>query len=304
MKKSIAFTFILVLCQLANAQKGKDALYLKDGSIIKGTVIKEVADSSVSIRTDNGRVLDYTTEEIKKVVVAKDAEVKNNSASKIWFGLDVEPQMQDVIQSKKHRLAVSSYGAYPSKVTYPLQAGVTIGASLYYEASQTLGFETGLFYHLYQTHKITVFGADYDANSRFSALEIPMYLNLHTNIGKVRFYSSFGFAGGVILSAHFRDIYSNQPSGVFFDTTYRYHADSSTALYCTLNIKTGVEVEVSTKMLLRVGASFTVSGTGDPLGNSGLTFGYPYYYINVPYSLGLNVALLFRAPKKNKKSSS
>jgi len=52
--------------QSANGQNS-DVVYLKDGSIIKGTIIEQIPNVSIKIKTKDGNVFNYKMEQIEKI---------------------------------------------------------------------------------------------------------------------------------------------------------------------------------------------------------------------------------------------
>lgn len=79
--------FILALVALigfampAAAQQYQEVVYLKNGSVIKGTVIEQIPGQSVKVQTQDGSVFVYTMDEVEKVV----KEMKSNYVRKPAF---------------------------------------------------------------------------------------------------------------------------------------------------------------------------------------------------------------------------
>ena len=79
--------FILALVALigfampAAAQQYQEVVYLKNGSVIKGTVIEQTPGQSVKVQTQDGSVFFYTMDEVEKVV----KEMKSNYVRKPAF---------------------------------------------------------------------------------------------------------------------------------------------------------------------------------------------------------------------------
>ena len=68
MKKYVIFIITLTFIALPiNAQKIKDALYLKNGSIIYGKLL-EISDSKYRIQTSDGSLFIYSTDEVEKLI--------------------------------------------------------------------------------------------------------------------------------------------------------------------------------------------------------------------------------------------
>jgi hypothetical protein len=63
--------FLLVLLGLTTMAKAQDVVYLKDGSIIHGTIIEEEPGVSLKIQTNDGNVFFYKVKQIKKITHTK-----------------------------------------------------------------------------------------------------------------------------------------------------------------------------------------------------------------------------------------
>ena len=68
------FRFIFIICTMAFltttqvlAQELDDVVYLKNGGIVRGTVIEQVPDKSLKIRRFDGKVFRYKMNEIDKM---------------------------------------------------------------------------------------------------------------------------------------------------------------------------------------------------------------------------------------------
>jgi hypothetical protein len=74
----IAATFLLSSTLTAFCQTTKDVVYLKNGSIIKGTILEMVPNGNVKIETSDGSVFIYPMTEVEKTTKeeVKKAEVK------------------------------------------------------------------------------------------------------------------------------------------------------------------------------------------------------------------------------------
>jgi hypothetical protein len=68
MKKHLLATIMLIMCAITiYAQKSKDVLYLKNGSMIYGKLI-EITDNQYKIKTSDGSVFIYSIPEVDKFV--------------------------------------------------------------------------------------------------------------------------------------------------------------------------------------------------------------------------------------------
>jgi len=68
------FVILLIVCSpiIISAQdRMQDVVYLKNGSIIRGTVVEQVIDKSLKIKTSDGNVFQFAMDEVQKI--AKEA---------------------------------------------------------------------------------------------------------------------------------------------------------------------------------------------------------------------------------------
>lgn len=81
--KKILISFALLFGTLnVGAQKMQETVYLKNGSIIKGTIVEQVPNESLKIRTADGSLFVYQMSEVTKIT--KEEEVK--PAKKVVIG--------------------------------------------------------------------------------------------------------------------------------------------------------------------------------------------------------------------------
>lgn len=79
MKKILFSILFTILCISAYSQKVlEEVVYLKNGSIIRGTIIEQIPNESLKIQTRDGSVFVYKTDEIIKIT--KEAPVKSATA--------------------------------------------------------------------------------------------------------------------------------------------------------------------------------------------------------------------------------
>lgn len=67
MKKILSLLFMLALSAGASAQRLHEVVYLKNGSIIRGTVIEQIPGESLKIQTGDGNVFAYRMSEVEKI---------------------------------------------------------------------------------------------------------------------------------------------------------------------------------------------------------------------------------------------
>ena len=79
MKKILVLLAVLFACvQMGFAQDYTEVVYLKNGSIIKGTVIEQVPGVSIKIQTGDGSVFAYNMSEVEKITKEQAQTYENN----------------------------------------------------------------------------------------------------------------------------------------------------------------------------------------------------------------------------------
>ncbi len=61
---------IALMTLTASAQTKQDVVYLKDGNIIRGTIVEQIPRTSIKIQTADGKICIYKMEEVEKYVQA------------------------------------------------------------------------------------------------------------------------------------------------------------------------------------------------------------------------------------------
>ena len=68
MKKLLLFILITLTSFFSKAQT-QDVIYLKNGNVVRGIIIEQKENGTVTIRTNNGRVLTYTEFDIREITI-------------------------------------------------------------------------------------------------------------------------------------------------------------------------------------------------------------------------------------------
>jgi hypothetical protein len=79
MKKIWILFLFFALTTLTHAQAYQDVVYLKNGSIIRGTIIEQIPNVSLKIETSDKNVFSYKIEEIEKMTREIDPTAKKSS---------------------------------------------------------------------------------------------------------------------------------------------------------------------------------------------------------------------------------
>lgn len=67
MKTTLLFLFLFLLAACAAAQTRDDVLYLKNGGVMRGTIVELVPDSTVKLETRDGNVFVYPMADIERI---------------------------------------------------------------------------------------------------------------------------------------------------------------------------------------------------------------------------------------------
>ena len=78
--KRIVLSMLLALGSVAfcMAQEMQEVVYLKNGSIIRGTIIEQVPDKSLKIQTNDGSIFAYEMAEVEKITKEQATAYENN----------------------------------------------------------------------------------------------------------------------------------------------------------------------------------------------------------------------------------
>ncbi len=93
MKKHITLLLFVFITTVLFAQNNyQDVVYLKNGSIIRGTIIEQVPNKSIKIETANRNVFVYQMDEIEKITkeeIIKNQKVKYTGKRRGFIGLSL-----------------------------------------------------------------------------------------------------------------------------------------------------------------------------------------------------------------------
>ncbi|MCX6158922.1 MAG: hypothetical protein NTY74_13165 [Ignavibacteriae bacterium] len=77
-----ALITLLFISQLSYAQEMEDIVYLKNGSVIRGTIIEQVLNETIKIKTRDENVFVYKYDEILKIAKEESSYSKNSTGSR------------------------------------------------------------------------------------------------------------------------------------------------------------------------------------------------------------------------------
>jgi hypothetical protein len=92
MKKIVAFILVLNGCLPVFSQQGyEDVIYLKEGSIIRGTIIEQVPNVSLKIQTADRNVFVYQIDDVEKITKeplpnSKSSAAPSSGVTPAYFG--------------------------------------------------------------------------------------------------------------------------------------------------------------------------------------------------------------------------
>lgn len=77
MKKFVLFFVLLIVdYAMAEAQNNQETIYLKNGNIVKGIILKEEPNGQISMTTSEGNFFVFNKDEIDKVVYSANSSSK------------------------------------------------------------------------------------------------------------------------------------------------------------------------------------------------------------------------------------
>jgi hypothetical protein len=179
------------LSGFASAQTNqKDIIYLKNGSIIKGTIIEIIPDSTLKIQTADGSLFIYKTKDVEKITKeeVKKPEVKQQAVK------------TETVKSEKHILAPKGYF-----VLARLGPNVQLFEGIEVSMGIINGYHVNEFFSLGVGIEATHYNFDY--NNYLSAPLYPIFVDARFQIPKgivsPMFSMQFGYAAlGKITSTN------------------------------------------------------------------------------------------------------
>ena len=113
MKKFLLLCFTALLSSSIFAQNTglQDVIHLKNGSVIRGTIIEQVPGESIKIETRDGNVFVYKMEEIGKISRETDQQTRSQWQSQRPAGtLQAKPQGYDGMVEAGYGIGINGYG--------------------------------------------------------------------------------------------------------------------------------------------------------------------------------------------------
>ena len=156
----LGLLFFLTATITCISQDYQDVVYLKNGNIIRGSIIELIPDDYLDIRTTNGRVRSidmYDVERIVKERVRTESETRNSTrpSQNAQYDNRYSQNNNRVIQNynqNNSRNIYNDYNYYDDSYYYPqkyvytgLKGGVNVSNMAIEEAGNKLGLQGGVF---------------------------------------------------------------------------------------------------------------------------------------------------------------
>lgn len=99
MKRLIVIFAMAIVGMAAHAQNMTEVVYLKNGSIIKGTIIEQVPNESLKIQTADGSIFVYNISEVQKIT----KETVKPTYSRTPSAIDDDEEEEDARSGSDHK---------------------------------------------------------------------------------------------------------------------------------------------------------------------------------------------------------
>lgn len=250
MKKTILITLMMLTIYIASfSQSSKETVYLKNGSVITGTIIEEIPDSTIKIKTNDNNIFIFKINEIKRIT-KEEIITKNkheNNEPKGYIGLLFGLAKPTIYDWESEDIGTPSLGLYVNiKLGYLFTKN--IGFSLaYINTNNNFHYESNINNN-YSTNTLTSNSLIPGIILRFKLKE-KLYLDLNPSLG----YSSIKMDGSYTSNEESKSLSYNIGVGLryqmfnridlmlnseLFSYTSKYtqmYKSSSTGKYLTFN---------------------------------------------------------------------
>ncbi len=193
--KRLFVTGVLSLISIfsLSAQNYQEAVYLKSGSVVRGTIIEQQPNVSLKIKTADGSIFVYPMNEVEKIT----KEERTNRRSE---------------KSNRIRTDVKGYRGL-----------VEVGTIVNFRASGT-AIDKGAFSattsHGYQFNPHVFLGAGFglDYHAAGKRLFIPLFVDLRTNFLDTNITPFWGIKAGYSIGS--KKAYNKVSTGAYFNPTF------------------------------------------------------------------------------------
>ncbi len=301
-KRLLALTLFAALavmppCVLRAQSQPQEAIYLKNGSIIRGKIIERDSGKSLKIEMSDGSVFVFKADEIDSVHLAVETKepIKESYEHHLFLGVRVgadlasETDGVSALEIKSYPSIVSGkHKPYPLSVTpvgnqidlpehQPLAFGFLGGIQLDYDLDNIWILSFGLLYdqkgaEVNYSYEPPVGGVDQDMlNVTLNYLEVPILVKTKFGSGNVLPYVFAGPSFGILLSGEetHRPVIQNE-SG-FNTSLYQHNWPSISAI-----AGAGLSIQIGNGSSISLDAAYALGLTNDSFGQVGIP-GYTLY---------------------------
>jgi hypothetical protein len=218
MKKNILFVILLIIItSQAHSQKLKDVIYLKNGSIINGTLV-EITDNQYKIKTSDGSLFIFKADEVEKY--AKEIPAYEGR-KKAGLGLVLEGGFMIGSQSSEYPTPFSFnfLGTYTLGTTniFGLGSGVEfLGKNytpIFFEYKRILNSKKISPFIFFRGGGLLYFGADDESNNNYQQYSV-----------QTKYKGGPSFTAGTGIS------WAGENMETYLSFAYRYAATSYTEI--------------------------------------------------------------------------
>lgn len=193
----------------------QDVVYLKNGSVIKGTVIEQIMDSIIKVELVDGSLFVFNTDEIEKISkqIFEPIEIKKNTFPSLFIGGHIMggfPLYFAYISGNLNGV----YAREDIKSIFSTLPTFGLGFTIEYRFRKAFGLEINLSYYS-KGGKMNFQGAG-STSYRTHSIVLPLHCLIYFGDKPTSFLLDFGLSPGVLLAAYTNSsIYS--PNGTFYN---------------------------------------------------------------------------------------
>lgn len=215
MKKLILLTLLLFVGFSLSAQDMPEIVYLKNGNLIRGTIIQMIPDESLEIKSRDGKVYVYQMSEVLRIEKNMSAKVSADKARPV-------SNYSDSYTSRSRDEFVEP--AYYSSDSYSLNAGYRgmfdLGYSVSVDAAELnrLEFSTS---HGYQFNPYLYLGIGGGASFYYdkavpSTVSFPVFINPRVDFSTGKVSPFIDLKGGYTFGEYVEGLYISPSIGARF----------------------------------------------------------------------------------------
>ncbi|MBN2521863.1 MAG: hypothetical protein JXB24_01250 [Bacteroidales bacterium] len=240
--KHLFFLTVLFCFAITNAQQQKDVVYLKNGSIIKGTITEMNPGSNLKIKTADGSLFVFEMNEIEKVIketVTEPGDEKTTASP--------EPSEKDTELTPESKTTKTSYSQRNTELG-KVHLGFQPAGFLQFGPVIELGFRVGNTFVMGPHFRYTALGLAYNAVNDFENTLVCFSLGFsfkHFPAAqqKNKFYYGAGLEYEYGESDDYDDWYGSH-AGVVILTNAGYRWRFGSGFYINLGVYAGAVINI------------------------------------------------------------